>query len=205
MSEPSTGVPTTDPRALQDPSEEAEPLARQALRHSVRLAVSLLLAGLVAWLARVPMGDGDQHARLRLALYTASGRIEVCRDRTPEELEALALHMRQPRVCDWLSLPYRLKVTVDGQTRVDRLLHSAGLREDRPLITDESLELQPGTVTLGVSFAPEAEQVEDGPKAEAWRLAVDAAPRYQLDRTVELETGRITLVRLEGGRFTVER
>lgn len=187
------------------PPATAEPLGRRALHYLTQLAVSLLLAGLVAWLARVPMGDGDQHARLRLALYTASGRMEVCRDRTPEELAALAAHMRQPRVCDWLSLPYRLKVTVDGQARIDRLLHSAGLREDRPLITDESLDLSPGTVGLEVSFAPEVEIAGNGPEAEAWRSAVEAAPRYELDRTVELELGRITLVRLEGGRFTVDR
>lgn len=174
----------------------------EALRQALRLAVSLALAGLVAFLVRIPMGEPPEDAFLRLALRTASGRIETCRDRTPEELAELPAHMRQPRGCDRHLLPYRLTVAVDGEPRIDRVVQSPGVREDRPLVVDETLVLPPGRIRVEVVFVPEpAGGVSEGPLAEAW----SQAPRYRLEESAELRAGRITLVTLddEAGQFRI--
>ena len=175
----------------------------RVFRQALRLAVSLLLAGLVACLARIPMGQPKRDATLRLALRTAGGRVEICRDRTPEELAELPAHMRQPRACDRHLLPYRLTVRVDGEPRIDRRVTSAGVHEDRPLVVDEALDLPPGRVGLEVVFVPDpgGEAPLEGALAAAW----ESAPRYRLAESAELKAGRITLVALddEAGRFRI--
>ncbi len=172
------------------------------VRQALQLVVSLLLAGLVAFLARIPMGEPLSDGVLRLALRTSSGRVEICRDRTVEELDKLPVHMRQPRSCDRHLVPYRLTVEVDGATRIDRVVTSAGIHEDRPLVYDEALDLPPGRIDLAIAFVPaESGRPPEGPLAEAW----ETAPRYRLAESAELRAGRITLVALddEAGRFRI--
>ncbi len=171
-------------------------------RHALQLMASLLLAGLVAFLARIPMGEPLEDAVLRLALRTSSaGRLEICRDRTAEELAELPVHMRQPRTCDRHLVPYRLTVEVDGEGRIDRVVQAAGIHGDRPLVLDEVLDLPPGRIDLAVTFVPASGRPAEGPLAEAW----ESAPRYHFEDGAELRAGRITLVALddEAGRFRI--
>ncbi len=161
-----------------------------------RLVFTALLFVAIAALGQIPFGQVPEDAYLRLALRTTEARIEICRDRTPEELEALPAHMRQPRACDRHAIPHRLHVRLDGETILDQILEPRGARSDRPLVFDQQIAVAPGSATLAVSFAPE-ESAVDGAKAELAE-ALAAAKRHQLEQSVELEAGRITLVRLDG-------
>ena len=86
-------------------------------RYAVQLAVALgFLLGVEA-LAHLPLGRPAQGAAIRLAVRTAAGRIEICRDAPAEELAKLPVHMRQPRICAEQPVAYRLTLSVDGATR----------------------------------------------------------------------------------------
>ncbi len=161
-----------------------------------RLVFTALLFVAIATLGQIPFGEVPQEAYLRLALRTTEARVEICRDRTAEELEALPAHMRQPRVCDRHAVPYRLLVRLDGDTVLDRVLESRGARSDRPLVFDHQLAVDPGAATLAVTFAPEESAVDGANDDLAEALA--RAKRHQLEQPIELEAGRIVLVRLDG-------
>ena len=161
-----------------------------------RVVFTALLFGAVAVLGQIPFGEVPEDAYLRLSLRTTDARIEICRDRTVEELDALPAHMRQPRTCDRHAIPYRLRVRLDGETVLDEILEPRGARSDRPLVFDRQLAVAPGPVTLAVSFVPD-ESAADGAGAELAAALADAR-RHQLERPVNLEAGRITLVRLDG-------
>ena len=67
-------------------------------RPALQLAVALgILLGVEA-LAHLPLGRPAEGAAIRLAVRTAAGKIEICRDVSPEELAQLPIHMRQPRL-----------------------------------------------------------------------------------------------------------
>ncbi len=168
-----------------------------SFRNLGRAAFTALLFVIIAALGQIPFGEVPPEAYLRLALRTTKARVEICRDRTPAELEALAAHMRRPRVCDWHAIPHRLHVRLDGETVLDRILEPRGARNDRPLVFDRQIPVEPGSAILAISFAP-AESAADGASAELAE-ALARAERHELEQPVRLEAGRIVLVRLDGG------
>lgn len=170
-----------------------------------RLGATLLLVGAIVSLARIPVGATRDDGRLRLSLRTVGASVELCRERTPAELERLPQHMRRPEVCEQRIMPYRLAVTVDGHARLSRRIEPAGVRGDRPLTVDEAFALAPGAHELVVTFAPAAlpdAATAETPLAEARRRA----PRHRLEKRVQVDPGRILLVRLdsEQGRLVLE-
>lgn len=168
-------------------------------RHALRGLVSLLLMGAVIVLGQVPLGRPTGKAVVRLALRSTQARGEVCQDRTAEELEALPLHMREPRVCDVYAPPFRLRLTVDGERLIDRLVAPGGFKGDRPLILTEEVSLPPGEVRLGVEWVPEVEEPPPGPFLEA----LAGLPRFELEEDVVLVADRITLIELDDANDTL--
>ncbi len=161
-------------------------------RRVTQVAVTAGALLLLAVASRVPYGPGAAGAaELRLSWRARSAQIEACRRRTAEELARLPVHMRQELVCERGVAPYRLVVTVDDDTLVDRTVAAAGARRDRPLYVFETIPLAPGTYRLRVVFtrqvavAPERSGVEDGRSAPA---------HLELTRSVTLSSGRAVLV-----------
>ncbi len=194
-------------RSATAPGKEGLGQASQAARLGFpgalgRVVFTALLFGAVAVLGQIPFGEVPNEAYLRLALRTTEAQIEICRDRTPEELDALPAHMRQPRACDRHAIPYRLHVRLAGETVLDQILEPRGARSDRPLVFDQQLAVEPGSAKLAVSFAP-AESAADGAGSDL-AAALAGAKRHRLERPVQLKAGRILLVRLDGD-LVIER
>jgi hypothetical protein len=144
-----------------------------------------LTAGLVAgsqlpWLAY----PGDA-ARIRLSWRTVSEPVSECRQATPEELEALPLHMRMQTICERRHAPFRLVVRVDGVLVRDALLEPAGASGDRPLYVFEELPVPPGAHRLLVEFS-EQRSTEDVPSRA-----------FRLDAGIELAALDVALVTLD--------
>jgi len=154
---------------------------------ALRFAVAIGAVAGVGALAHLPLGEEPREGALRIALRTPLGQIEVCRDRTAAELEALPQHMRQPRVCDVHTVDYRLLVAVDGRTRIDRIVRHRGVRRNRPLVVDEMLRLPPGLHAIDVRFEP----------AEAAAAVPAELPRAALHDDVDFASGRIRLLTLD--------
>jgi len=154
---------------------------------------TMVLLAVVAWLGQIPFGEASPDSALRLSLRTVQGQIEICRERSPAELDALPQHMRTATVCDDHTPQYRLQVELDGRNVVDQAVIPGGLRGDRPLIVDRRLTVEPGAATLVVRFTAQS----DASLAVEQQQALERLPSYVLHREVTFEAGRITLVTLD--------
>lgn len=165
----------------------------EPLRAILAGALTLLVMASVVALGQIPWGSPTGSAVLRLALRTTRGQVEVCRQRTAEELEALPVHMRQPEVCERHPVPYHLIVALDGRTLIEETVGSGGLRGDRAHSVDREVDAPPGRARLEVRFSP---VLESGAAAQV-RGAFGELSDYRLERRVSLRADRVTLVFLD--------
>lgn len=163
------------------------------LRLAARFVVALAMLLAVQALARLPLGAPATQAAIRLALRTAAGKLEVCRDVPPEELAKLPIHMRLPRLCEERPVAYRVALALDGKEIHALRAERRGMRSDRPLVIDDLVEIPSGRHELAVNLEPEV---------PAGTSASDAArlPRGELRTVVELAPGRIALVTWDPAR-----
>ncbi|MDT8369453.1 MAG: hypothetical protein RQ745_09625, partial [Longimicrobiales bacterium] len=133
--------------------------ADRLLGAATRVVVGAALVVLIGGLSRVPFGGVDEGAAaLRLTWRLRGEEAAPCRTPTEAELADLPVHMRNPDACIGDLPPFALRVTVDGEVRVERIVRPSGARGDRPLFVYEELPLPPGRHALEVRFgAVEAE------------------------------------------------
>jgi hypothetical protein len=146
---------------------------------AVAATAGLVAASGVRWVA-----NEDPGARLRLSWRAAGQRVEACRAPTEDELAGLPPHMRPREICEGRLLPFRLVVAVDGETVLERTVHPAGARADRPTYVFEEIPLEPGAHRLRVDFT--VERPADAPVSEA-------GDRH-LATEIEAAPGRVVLV-----------
>ena len=143
-------------------------------------ALALALALGVAWLSQAPTTYArDDDALLRLSWRVAGLRVEECRPRTVEELEALAPHMRTPEVCVGGGADYELLVELDGAAVVHDTIRAGGARGDRPIYVYRDIDLSPGRYALRVAFGallPEGFAVDGARLTHAFDGQVDVTP-----------------------------
>lgn len=178
-----------------------------------RIVVGGALLGLVGLLSNLPAGTPAHDGLLRLAWRSAGESVRLCRQRSAEELSRLAPHMRQPQECHQRTLPYRLRVRVDGAERIAHPVRAVGARGDRPLYVQQELPLAPGQHALEISFTvapelargPEGIAVADDAQRAALEAALQSARGFHEATTVQVRAGRIVLVELDeqGGAFRV--
>jgi hypothetical protein len=165
------------------------PDARTVALVALRLAVAVAAMAGVGAIAHLPLGEPPREAALRVALRTSLGQVEICHDRTAEELAALPAHMRQARTCEITTVDYRLRVTVDGRPLVDRAVVHHGVRRNRPLVVDELRRLAPGVHRVEVRFEPAASEI----------VGAGELPRAVYEGEVDFAAGRIRLLTLDPG------
>ncbi len=148
---------------------------------------SLALVLALGALSRVPYGAGEgaEQGVLRLSWRLRGARVRECRRLSPEELEALPIHMRRPEVCEGRVAPYRLQVTIDGALVEDTLVSAAGARQDRPIYVWREIHLPVGEHRVGITFTTES--APSGP----------APARLALDTVIVISPGHYALVTLE--------
>jgi hypothetical protein len=192
------------------------PEGRALVRGLAGGAVALALVAGVALASRVEIGAPPRGAELRLALRAARARVEICRERSADELARLPAHLRAAEDCDELAIDYRLTVDIDRVRRLDRTVSHRGVRHTRPLAVEEDLEVSPGRHRVGAHFTPvrpaelEAsrdEGDETATAADARLLAAfDALPAAGLVEEVDFTSGRALLVTLgEDGALRLAR
>jgi hypothetical protein len=96
--------------------------------------------------------DPGDAGELRLTWRARAPLVEECRRLSPEERDALPVHMRRDEICEGRVASYRLRVWVDGEVRHSSIVHGAGARGDRPLYVFDRLRLDPGEHDVHVVF-----------------------------------------------------
>lgn len=170
---------------------------------SARVVLTAAILTLVILLGQIPWGESRDEAVLRLALRTVRGKLDICRELTPEELEARPVHMRgSGETCDSVPVTYRLRVAIGETQMLDERVEARGARRDRPHNVDRELVVRPGTAALSVHFSPE---IPASPTPEI-EEAMAELRSFVLERNVRFTADRITLVYLDDstGTLTVE-
>jgi hypothetical protein len=154
------------------------------------LVTAALLAG-TAWLSNMPYGSDPTEAAIRLSWRVRGERIEACRRLTPEEMEALPVHMRREEICEGRIAPYHLTVELDGRVIEDAMVRPAGARGDRPVYVYRDYPVPPGEHPLRVVFRLEDEAAQ--------------APPLRFDGTLRLAAGEVALITIDAAqnRFVV--
>jgi hypothetical protein len=176
--------------------------------------VITVMAG-VALASRVEVGGAASGSELRLALRATRARLEICRERSDEELASLPAHFRLREECEEVAVDYRLTVAVDGESRFDRVVSHRGVRRTRPLAVDESFALPAGRHRIDLAFSPEepaalvgegaaehgGRQVDEerGDGTEPLRAAFAALPSPRFSATIDFAAGRAELLVLDEG------
>lgn len=183
-------------------------MAKMLLIWPLRIGVPAVLLGLMVVFIRFPLGSEPEGGLLRLSWRAVGGRVRLCEKYTLSEMEHLPKHMRiSTERCSQSLLPYRLQVWWDGQLAVDRPVHPAGWRGDRPLFVNEEFAARPGQHQLQVIFQPlafsgepEGKEPRTDPKlAKSREEALRKARVFQLKRAVTTRAGRIVMVGLDEG------
>jgi ferredoxin len=147
--------------ALQaDGGEPAGAPRPRALAGVASVALALIVAaalGVVSDLGyAAPAVDGSQLA----ITFKHPGRVsEECRELTEEELARRPAHMRQEKICERARADVRLRVSVDGERRIDSTHPPTGIWGDGSSVAVVSLPIEPGEhtvrVEIGDSLDPE--------------------------------------------------
>jgi hypothetical protein len=120
------------------------------------VAVTAGLLAALGVLSRAPIaGEDAGGSALLLTWRVRSEEVGRCRTPTPEELERLPPHMRNPDACVGPVPPYRLTVEVGGDLVIETLVEPSGARGDRPLYVFREIALEPGTYDVRVRFVRE--------------------------------------------------
>lgn len=113
-------------------------------------AAALLLVGALSQVPFTP--EKPDNALLRLSWRVRGEAVEQCRDRTPEELEKLPIHMRTPQVCTGRVSAYRLEIELDEKEYPVTELRAAGARADRPIYVFREFPIVAGEHEIEVEF-----------------------------------------------------
>jgi len=94
-----------------------------------------------------------------IVTFKHPGRIEEnCRERTPEELARIPVHMRQARVCDRERASVRMRVKMDDRVLVEKAYAPKGIWHDGNSVAVETIPVAPGAhaieVEVGDSHEP---------------------------------------------------
>jgi len=167
------------------------------VRRAAAAVLAVAMASAVAFLSRVPSEFGRADALIRLSWRAASASVEACRVRSAQELEALPVHMRNPRECIRTPVPFALDVSVGGRAVVRDTVFPKGARGDQPVYVFRNLPVEAGRVALSVRFEPVPPEAADSPDPVSAPVAWEGE--------VELAAGDVALVTMDEGGALVLR
>ncbi|GEM_PF-1648889 len=167
----------------------------RVVRIAAAVGVTLFLAGLIALGSSFPLpGDPPSDGLLRLDWRLRGEEAGGCLRPTAQELAELPPHMRNPDACVGGLPPYRLRVWVDGEIRLQDTIRAGGIRQDRPLTVYDEVSLTPGRRHVRIEFAP-----QDGPPTERRPSPSDEAgvrdrpTVLETEGVVEMDAGQVVL------------
>lgn len=123
------------------------------MKRILQVVVAAVILALIGGLSQVPFTpEKPENALLRLSWRVRGEAVQQCRDRTPEELEKLPIHMRTPQVCTGRVSSYELGIEIDEHEFPDTEIRAAGARADRPIYVFREIPITAGVHDIEVEF-----------------------------------------------------
>lgn len=119
------------------------------------------------WPYAPPVAEQPQ---LALSFKHPGKATQRCRTPSPEELEAMPIHMRQPQICDRQRAAVRVQLRVDGRTLLDHSYEPRGLWGDGNSVAFEQVDAPPGRHRVEIAL-------DDGGDGWDWQEARELAFR----------------------------
>lgn len=170
--------------------------------------LALAIAGAIGVVhgSHVPLAiAADDAAVLRVAFGARPERIEVCRQLTDAEQEALPAHMRQAASCSGTTARYHLEVQRDGVLLSLAELHGGGMRSDRQLYVFREIPIPVGPSEIVVRLtrldsatAPDSTSLSD--EASVRRHAGEVPARLEVRERVVLRPRQVLLITYDAER-----
>lgn len=160
-------------------------MSKRYFKVAARAAVSLALLAAMGYLARLPYGQKTTHAVLRVSVRAAAQQHDTCQTRSDAELARLPVHMRQKTYCERRLLPYRLRIDINGEPKLDKILQPRGVHGDRPVVSDNSFHLVPGSHLLTATLIPASTNDQTAPVG------------FEYNGSVTLTAGQIAVLKMD--------
>lgn len=149
----------------------------------------------------------EEAAELRLSWSARPERLEVCRERSDEELAERPAHMRQRMECEGRSATYALTVLVDEDTLEQSVVQGSGLRQDRPVHLLRRHPVGEGGHRVRVRLVRREERTEQEARERREheeRNHEALPPRAELDTVLEFGRGAAVMVTYRDGAIVVQ-
>ncbi|MFM9842320.1 MAG: hypothetical protein ACKVOI_05055 [Dongiaceae bacterium] len=144
------------------------------LRYVLQAVFYLAIAGAIGAFSQWPpvVHFPADRAQIKLSLAHGADRKEECRQRTAEELKALAPNMRKATECSRERLPVWIEIVIDGQTTYRATVPPTGLSGDGPSRVYTRITVSPGKRHLQL-------RLRDTARTEGYD--------YELDQIIDLQ------------------
>lgn len=177
-------------------------------RRWLGVPVTIAAAAALAAMSGVPVRwYPPEAAELRLSWSARPERLEVCRERSDEELAERPAHMRQRMECEGRSATYALTVIVDEDTLERSVVQGSGLRQDRPVHLLRRHPVREGEHRVRVRFVRREERTEEEARERREheeRILEALPPRAELDTVVSFQRGAAVLVTYRDGAIVLQ-
>jgi ferredoxin len=122
------------------------------------VAVAVALSAVLVVVSRLGYALPPSASSELVVSFKHPGAVEQrCRDRTPEELQKLPPHMRQPQLCERRRVWVRMRAFVDGRSVVDRRYEPKGVWDDGNSLALERVPVEPGPHAIRVEIGDTAD------------------------------------------------
>lgn len=173
--------------------EGAKDVFRQPARHATPLFRGLLAglllsvpALLIYFASDAPYAASRPAESLIKLTFKHPGKIaEDCRERTPEELARMPVHMRKAKDCERTRPPVHVEFSLDGRVLLARTFPATGIMKDGPSYAYETFLVSPGSHKIVVDM-------RDSLRAEGFD--------YTFSRDLTLDPGSVAVIDFDNAR-----
>jgi len=123
--------------------------------------MGLFVACVIALGSAIPYAAPAEDAPSLVVTFRHPGQVsEIVKVRTPEELEAMPVHMRQAEIRERRRMNVRLRVSIDGQVVWEESYIPKGIWADGPSVAMETISIEPGSHKIEVAVGDGADESE---------------------------------------------
>ena len=160
--------------------------AKRLFRAALAGGLLSVPAVLIYFASDAPYAASSPGKSLIKLTFKHPGKIaEDCRERTPEELARMPVHMRKAKDCERTRPPVHVEFSLDGRVLLARTFPATGIMKDGPSYAYETFLVSPGSHKIVVDM-------RDSLRAEGFD--------YTFSRDLTLDPGSVAVIDFDNAR-----